>query len=138
SPAARAAVARELEAMARTREELDRLLTQELHGGGDASAFAPLALARECGANLKPLADAHGVALSYVGEETSIHGDRLRLKQAVTNVMRNAIEAAPRGSTVAIVLAVDMDDVRLTVSDLGPGLSASARTHLFEPLFTEK
>jgi signal transduction histidine kinase len=138
SPAARAAVASELEAMARTREELDRLLAQELRGGGAATAFAPLELARECGANLKPLADAHGVAFSYAGEETSIQGDRLRLKQAITNVMRNAIEAAPRGSSVAIAIAVDTDDVRLSVSDRGPGLSASARSHLFEPLFTEK
>jgi signal transduction histidine kinase len=52
--------------------------------------------------------------------------------------MRNSIEAAPRGSTVAIALSVDTGDVRLTVSDLGAGFSDSASTHLFEPLFTEK
>ena len=134
----REAVARELEAIERTRDELDQLLTQELRSGSHEQTFGLMALARECGADLTPLARTRGVTLSYVGDEQRIRGDRLRLKQAITNVLRNAIEAAPAESNVSVELATADSEVHLSVRDQGPGLSLSARSHLFEPLFTEK
>jgi hypothetical protein len=138
SPKAREAVAHELDAIARTREELDQLLAQELRGGAHEENFGLMTLAQECSRDLAPLAGTRVTTVSFVGEEQQVRGDRLRLKQAVTNVLRNAIEAAPPGSNVTIVLAADKSDVCLSVRDQGPGLSPSARSHLFEPLFTEK
>jgi signal transduction histidine kinase len=138
SPAARAAVAHELDAMARTRAELDHLLTAGMHADGSAVEFHALALMRECGAHLGPLAEGRGVAITYAGSDVAIRGDRVHLKQAVTNLIRNAIEAAPPGSSVTVGLTAGATDVRLTVRDGGSGLSPRARMHLFEPLFTEK
>jgi len=138
SPAAREAVARELDAVARTRAELDKLLTEELRGGGETARFGLLAMARECAADLEPLMSAKTMTVSCRGEEREVHGDRLRLKQALANLVRNAIEATPQGGEVTLALHSDERDVCLAVRDQGPGLSASARSHLFEPLFTEK
>jgi signal transduction histidine kinase len=138
SPTARERVARELEAISRTREELDGLLAQELRGGGSSGPFDPLALARECGDQLVPLARERAVAIVYEGHATTICGDRLRLKQAIANVVRNAIEAAPAGSTIEVTAAREASDLRLKVQDRGAGLSAAAKAHLFEPLVTEK
>ena len=55
-------------------------------------------------------------------------------------MLRNAIEATPAeaSASVEVELARNRDTVVLTIRDRGPGLSAEARTHLFEPLFTEK
>lgn len=135
---AREAVARELDAVARTRAELDKLLAEELRGGGETSRFALLALARECAADLEPLTSAKAVTIACRGEEHEVSGDRLRLKQALTNLVRNAIEATPMGGDVTIDVRADGRDLRLAVRDRGPGLSPSARSHLFEPLFTDK
>ena len=67
-----------------------------------------------------------------------MRGDRLRLKQALTNLMRNAVEATPSGGQVSADVRADEHDVTLVMADQGAGLSESARSHLFEPLFTEK
>ena len=140
SPAAQEVVGNELEAIARTRSELDQLLAQELGGTGEEKSFGLLALARECGRDLEPLAASRGVPLRFAGGERSVRGDRLRLKQAIANVLRNAIEATPAEASapVEVELTSNRDGVVLAIRDRGPGLSAEARTHLFEPLFTEK
>ena len=39
---------------------------------------------------------------------------------------------------MGVELATADSEVHLSVRDQGPGLSLSARSHLFEPLFTEK
>jgi signal transduction histidine kinase len=138
SPSAREAVSHELEALARTRAELDKLLAEELRGGGETERFGLLALARECAGDLQPLSSMKPVTVSFHGEEREVRGDRLRLKQALINLLRNAVEATPRGGEVTIEVRAVERDVCLAVRDQGPGLSASARSHLFEPLFTEK
>ena len=138
SPSTRKTVDRELDAIARTRDELDRLLTRELQGSSDSERFGLLALARECVEQLRPMSDRKQLALRAEGEPVEILGDRIRLKQAVSNVLRNAIEAAPEGSPVEIEVVSAAGEARLSVRDRGPGLSEAARSHLFEPLFTEK
>jgi signal transduction histidine kinase len=138
SPSAREAVSHELEALARTRAELDKLLAEELRGGGETERFGLLALAGECAGDIQPLSSTKPVTVSCHGEEREVRGDRLRLKQALTNLLRNAVEATPRGGEVTIEVRAVERDVCLTVRDQGPGLSPSARSRLFEPLFTEK
>jgi signal transduction histidine kinase len=138
SPGARLAVDRELDAIARTRDELDRLLTRELQQRSAEERFGLLSLARECAEQLSQIADAQRVSIDVEGDAIEILGDRIRLKQAVSNVLRNAIEASPEGSRVGVAIGEASGDARLTVEDRGPGLSPAAREHLFEPLFTEK
>ena len=134
----REAVTHELDAIHRTRAELATLLAEELRGGGETGRFGLLGLARECAADLDGLAHGGGVAIRCAGEDHEVRGDRLRLKQAVTNLLRNAVEATPPGGEVAIALASEDGEVRLTIRDQGPGLSSAARSNLFQPLFTEK
>jgi signal transduction histidine kinase len=138
SPEAQDVVANELEAIARTRTELDELLAQELGGSGEAKSFGLLALARECGRDLEPMAASRSIPFRFAGTERRVRGDRLRLKQAITNVLRNAIEASPGEAAIDVALAADGDGVVLSIRDRGAGLSPNARERLFEPLFTEK
>lgn len=67
-----------------------------------------------------------------------LNADADQLQQVVLNLVRNALEASPRGSKVTLKLTGDEKSVELTVSDEGPGVPAEAREQLFEPFFTTK
>ncbi|BDG08813.1 ATP-binding protein [Anaeromyxobacter paludicola] len=59
--------------------------------------------------------------------------------QVLTNLVQNAIEAAPEaGGRVVVRGDGDPASLRLSVKDNGPGVSAEARARLFTPFFTTK
>ena len=63
--------------------------------------------------------------------------DSFRLEQALTNLLQNALQAAP-GGRVKLSWFAGSREVGFSVEDDGPGLSKEARDHLFEPFFTTK
>jgi signal transduction histidine kinase len=65
-----------------------------------------------------------------------IEMDRVRLEQALTNLLRNAIQAAR--SRVRISFGLSDDGVRYCFDDDGSGVPDDLRGHLFEPFFTTK
>ena len=103
----------------------------------DLSPVDLAALAAEVRDLALPLALERGVRLAVAGAGTA-PGDRERLRRAVLNLARNAIEASPAGATVEIAARADADQAELEVRDRGPGLSAQAREKLFRPFFTTK
>lgn len=77
----------------------------------------------------------------YAGELEPVAGDPRLLTSAFLNVLLNAVEALPTGGGLTVALGrapegADLQEVR--IEDEGPGFSASAVGHLFEPFFTEK
>jgi two-component system, NtrC family, sensor kinase len=64
--------------------------------------------------------------------------DRLKLRQVVFNLMKNAVEAAGAAGDVDVRIETSGDVVEVAVRDSGPGLGADARARLFEPFFTTK
>lgn len=64
------------------------------------------------------------------------------LRQAVLNLLLNAIQAQPEGGEVELRTSLERgnegDTLVIRVRDRGPGLSPEARKHLFEPLWTSK
>jgi signal transduction histidine kinase len=85
----------------------------------------------------RPVADAAGITLSGTlpDEPAVVHGDPLRLAQAVDNLVSNAIKFTPRGGTVTIALAVDDEHAVVTVQDTGMGIAASELDKLFSRFF---
>jgi signal transduction histidine kinase/CheY-like chemotaxis protein len=67
-----------------------------------------------------------------------VKGDRSSAWAIVWNLASNAIEALPRGGRVSLQLTDADDTLRLCVRDDGPGMSAEARAHVFEPYFTTR
>jgi len=57
---------------------------------------------------------------------------------AVSNLVRNAIEASPPEAKVAVGVVVDGDWAAVTVRDLGPGVPEEFIDKVFEPFFTTK
>jgi signal transduction histidine kinase len=61
-----------------------------------------------------------------------------QLRQAVDNLLRNAIEAAPEGGTVRITARLEGGEAVIEVRDEGPGIPADALPKIFDLYFTTK
>lgn len=67
-----------------------------------------------------------------------IHGDADMLKQAILNLVTNAMEAMREGGTLTLSLDRKDDSVVLKVADTGPGIPAEVREKVFQLYFTTK
>ena len=67
-----------------------------------------------------------------------ISGDSNQLKQAVYNLIKNALQAMPEGGRIDIICSVNEEYLRLSISDTGCGISAKDMGNIFEPYFTRK
>lgn len=54
-----------------------------------------------------------------------------RIKQAMDNLVSNAIKFSPRGESITVTLDCDGDHARIEVSDHGPGLTDEDKAQLF-------
>lgn len=66
-----------------------------------------------------------------------VKGDRLRLEEAIYNLLKNALEASPPGSPVRISLRHSSNgrEAVITIEDEGSGIPPEVLPHLFTPLF---
>jgi signal transduction histidine kinase len=64
--------------------------------------------------------------------------DKLKLKQALSNVVRNAIQASRDGAEVTVSACTDGEEVEIAVADQGPGVPEKDREGVFTPFFTTK
>jgi two-component system nitrogen regulation sensor histidine kinase NtrY len=66
--------------------------------------------------------------------------DRRQIKQAMINLVDNAIASIKANGKISITLTSDpiLNIVRIEVADNGPGISDEDKTHLFEPYFSTK
>lgn len=89
------------------------------------------------------------VSADYAGrmEEKSIHldiqadawvlqGDRLLLRQALGNLLDNAIGFAPAGSAITMSASHDDDTVLVTICDDGPGVPDYALERMFDRFYS--
>jgi nitrogen fixation/metabolism regulation signal transduction histidine kinase len=81
--------------------------------------------------------------VSVQGEFGCIEGDEVLLRQALSNLCRNAIEAcAAAGVGPHIVIEGTIDTAqrqqRITVTDNGPGVDEANAARIFRPFFTTK
>jgi nitrogen-specific signal transduction histidine kinase len=94
---------------------------------------------RELAAFIRPDAEAHQIAVETdLCEEAWIRGDPRLLRQAVLNVVVNAIDAM--GEQGRLKLAVDNQDgeCNVTVADTGPGIPEGIRDRIFDLYFSTK
>lgn len=68
-----------------------------------------------------------------VPPDGSVRVDRLRLEQAMWNLLDNALRHTPQGGTVGVLVAVDGRDVVMQVTDTGTGFSPEFLPRAFEP-----
>jgi signal transduction histidine kinase len=60
------------------------------------------------------------------------------VRAAIGNLVENAVDAAPAGTSVSVTVVTDGDDGVVTISDRGPGLPDEVRQKLYSPHVTTK
>jgi signal transduction histidine kinase len=93
-------------------------------------------IVRDVASSLGILADDRRQRLEvHVQGDVRVTGDRLVLREAVTNVVDNAIKYGPTGSRIAVNVAADSDRVVVTVIDEGPGVGPEHRERIFDRFY---
>lgn len=67
------------------------------------------------------------------GDLPLVHGDRVRLRQAVDNLIENAVSAAGPAGNVLVGARAGARTVIVTVSDSGGGIPVEDQARIFEP-----
>jgi len=67
-----------------------------------------------------------------------ILGDAAGIREMLTNLIFNAVDAMPQGGTITMHVRQDGDEVVLTVGDTGIGMSEEVRRRCLEPFFSTK
>ncbi len=89
----------------------------------------------------KDQAQRRGVTIALetrLGEVPAVEGNASELREVLTNMILNALDAMPAGGRLIISTELDQDKVVLTVEDTGAGVPAEVVDRLFDPFFTTK
>ncbi|MDQ5915062.1 MAG: two-component system, OmpR family, sensor histidine kinase CreC [Pseudomonadota bacterium] len=94
-------------------------------------------IVEELAASRTAQADARHIRLMVTGDgDASLHGDRFLLRQAIANLVDNAIAFSPEHGTITIDIEQTAENVCIRVHDQGPGAPDYALTHLFERFYS--
>ncbi len=140
APDAREVVASMVEEIDRLARLVDDLL---LLARADAGQVAPAmercdvaALAREVAQELGVLAEEKQVTLRLdAASPAPVRGNATLLRQALQNLVDNAIRHGPAGSEVRVAVARDNGCVTAEVADRGPGIPLEHRERIFERFY---
>ena len=86
------------------------------------------ALAEGCSIHLGVEASGHPTTLGSPGQ----------LREALTNLIFNAVDALPNGGTITLRVATAEGRASVEVHDSGVGMTPEQQAHIFEPFFTTK
>lgn len=136
-------IARAAESGAASAARVGRFIRQE-PTRDDASAPVDLsALADEVSALTRPLwaeRSAGGVVRfdRFLQPRALVRGDAGELREAILQLVQNALEAMPEGGSLTLRTATADGEALVEVADTGVGMDADVRERAFDPFFSTK
>lgn len=102
--------------------------------------MGPVDLEKLIKESLGSVVDSKGPVRVSINIETSlsINADEVLLRQALTNLFINALEAMPEGGSLEIGAVPLHDKVEITIRDTGHGIPEDIRQKIFLPFYTTK
>ncbi len=146
APALKAQTVGRFEIIRSELQRLENLMRQFLNLAGPSSADLQTVMVSDvvryvCDL-LRPEAAARGIelALDLGAAPPPMTADPAQLKQAVINLVINAIQAVERNGRIEVSVRADPATgiCAIRVGDNGPGVPGEKRTAIFEPFFTTK
>lgn len=122
-------------------EEMHALVSQLLIIARMDAGQTPLAdpcdlsqMIMQAAEDMQPVADERGVRIEtqIPAQSCIVQGNRAMLMRALINLTDNAIRYGKENGLVRIALQADEEDLRMTVSDDGPGIDQADLPHVFE------
>jgi signal transduction histidine kinase len=93
-------------------------------------------VARDVAQSLGLLAEERAQRVTLdVASAVPVEADRLVLREAVANIVDNAVKYSPPGSTIGIDVRTEGSQALLTVTDQGPGVPVEYRERIFDRFF---
>ena len=119
---------------------VDSLLTIARADAGqiqlDRALVSATEIAKGCASLFEALLEENGQRLEMdVAGNPLLYGDRLLLRQALVNIVDNAIKHTPRGGTITIRVRQDNSHVFLEVEDTGPGIPQNQLLRVFDRFY---
>lgn len=89
---------------------------------------------------IRPVATRQGLTVRTETDRSMpmIEIDRGLLRQAILNLVKNAMEAVSRGGELTLTSRMEGEAAEISVADTGPGIDDEVARKLFEPFFTTK
>lgn len=103
------------------REDIHRILDETLHVADENLAARKIV-----------------VKTNYDRTAPKILLDEFQMKQAFSNLIKNAYEAMPHGGLLKIATSVTGDDLKIAFEDNGEGIRTESFGKIFEPYYTTK
>lgn len=76
--------------------------------------------------------------IARLGKVGPVLGSAGELRDALTNIALNGVEAMPKGGTLTVETRQEGDQGVVSISDTGIGISEEAKRRIFEPFYTTK
>jgi len=136
-------IARAAETGAATAARVGRFIRQEPLLGSREESVDLSVMVEEVVAMTRPLwqerAKGGVVKLEQtLAPKAMVRGIAGELREALLNLVQNALDAMAGGGTLRIRTVAEAQEVSVAVSDTGIGMSAEVRERAFEPFFTTK
>ncbi|WP_031496725.1 sensor histidine kinase [Bryobacter aggregatus] len=120
---------------------VDSLLTISRADAGQLvlqpSTFPAIHLVRDCASLFEVLLEERGQHFVVQGDETlQVYGDWLLLRQALLNVIHNAIKYSPNGGEIVVTLGhLGLDRISISIEDSGPGIPLQDQEKVFDRFY---
>jgi heavy metal sensor kinase len=130
-----------LEEVTRLTRLVESLLTMSRADAGqlevNITQFPLMGLVKEVASLIEVLAQERSQTLEVSGEENlTVRADRLLLRQAVINILHNAVKYSPVGGRISVWSGVSSGDrAIIRVSDSGPGIPTEHRERVFDRFY---
>jgi PAS domain S-box-containing protein len=136
-------IARAAETGAATASRVGRFIRQEPLLGAREDVVDLSVMVEEVVAMTRPLWQERAKGGVIQLDQTLADGSLVKgiageLREALLNLVQNALDAMAGGGTLRIRTTNDGNEVAVAVSDTGTGMSAEVRERAFEPFFTTK
>lgn len=119
---------------------VDNLLTIARADAGqvqlERSVFSAAELVKGCVSLFEAVLEENGQRLVIeAADNPTLYGDKLLLRQALMNIIHNAIKHTPQGGLIAIRLKQDSNRIELAVEDTGPGIPKDQLDRVFDRFY---